>query len=238
MPQKEYYTIEEMFEYLDKLDEHRITVRKESALKRAPFKVLGFQCIYNFCKTSFGWVPSYEECCEYCVHSIIAQHGSREDKIQFNQINTLGKNYIIPITNKEVALSNKRKRSQKNNESKRNGINKNKLAKTRGQININKASTKMQNNTLKEFKKLGIPTLRRTKTTLFHDVFRHNNSPEDFVYIKGLQPIHFFSYIKKDDKYIDTLLKEINSEIERQRKMSESNLPFLSMEELEIKLRK
>ena len=71
-----------------------------------PFYEMGFECIYNFCKTSKGWVASFEDCCPFCVHYLIKNNGSKEDKIIFNKNNTLGKKYHIPLNKKEVAIDN------------------------------------------------------------------------------------------------------------------------------------
>lgn len=106
---KTYYTIEEVHNYLDLIDERRNS-KNYILIDRNEFDVFGFKCIYNFCLTEYGWVASFEDCCPYCVHTIINHHGSKEDKLLFNKNHDLGERYNIPITRKEIALKNKMNR--------------------------------------------------------------------------------------------------------------------------------
>ena len=168
MSEKIYYTKEEVLETISIWSKKR-----EIEIDITPFYELGFECIYNYCKTSKGWVASFEDCCPFCVHYLIKSHGTKEDKIKFNEHSDLGKKYIIPLTRKDIALDNKRlKKKDKYNSY--TGVSKKYLEKT-----------------LKKMKKNGIPTLGRGKKNLFDDVFQYMSMDDkmssEMIYVKGLK---------------------------------------------------
>ena len=98
---KTYHTKEEVLSYYHTTQQEEIVT-------------LGFNCINSFCETSRGWVESFEDCCPYCVHTIVKRYGSKPDKVKFNNIQDLGDKYIIPLTRKDIALDNKRIKKNKN----------------------------------------------------------------------------------------------------------------------------
>ena len=114
-------------------------------------KNTGFNCIYDFCETGKGWVQSFEDCCPFCVHIIIKNHGTKEDKVLFNQRNTLGDSYIIPLTRKDIALDNKAGRPK---------------CSSRGNFR-----RKQLQRILKSLRANNICTLRRNKKTLYRGLF-------------------------------------------------------------------
>lgn len=103
---KAYYTFEQVMTILEKYEQDR-----GEEISKKPFWEHGFECIYNFCKLSDGWVECIEDCCPYCVHNAVLYYGTVVDKELFNNNNKLGDGYKIPITRKEVAehLKSKRK---------------------------------------------------------------------------------------------------------------------------------
>tara|TARA_B100002049_G_C16085590_1_gene379362 strand:+ start:816 stop:1451 length:636 start_codon:yes stop_codon:yes gene_type:complete len=64
-------------------------------------------------KLDEGWV-CIEPCeCSYCVHYAVRAFGSEKDKKRFNESQTLGDSYHIPMTRKEKALYKKQKVKEK-----------------------------------------------------------------------------------------------------------------------------
>jgi len=211
LKEKEYYTLEEVHEYLNFLDNHRVNVRKDVKINREPFYLFGFKCINNFCLTQKGWVASHEECCPYCVHSIIKNHGSKEDKIKFNNNHDLGNNYIVPVTNKEVALNNKKQVKNKKTDPRRNIRERRsrKLARRRGEPVYEYITNKELKESLKLIKSSGISIIRRGKKNLWDDIFRYSLNPEEFIYVKGLKAMVFIPHISEGENVEEYLKDEI-----------------------------
>jgi len=216
LKEKRYYTLTEVYEYLDVLDEHRVTKRKEIKIDREPFDVFGFKCIYNFCLTQKGWVASHEDCCPYCVHCIVNNDGSREDRVNFNKNHDLGEKYNIAVTRKDRAERSKRIRKNKKNDPRRTRQRRmsRRLAKLKGSDYIEMSSKELQKG-LKDIKKANISILGRGKQNLWNDIFRYSSNPNEFTYIKGLKPIYFFPVISEGEDVYDYLIEEIEHQNKR-----------------------
>lgn len=209
LKEKEYYTLEEVHEYLDVLDEHFVNKRNRPKVNRETFDVFDFKCIYNFCLTQNGWVASHEDCCPYCVHCIVKYHGSKEDKLKFNKNHDLGNKYYIPITNKEISLENKKNRKYKKKDPRRNIREKRsrKLAIRRGEPVYEHITNKELKEALKLIKSSGISILRRGKRNLWDDIFRYSLNPNEFIYVKGLKAMLFIPHISEGEN-VDKYLKD------------------------------
>lgn len=72
---------------------------------------LGFEYIGSFLKLECGWVSSFEEICPSCVYSLVNEHGTKQERLQFNELNNIEKRCWI--SNKEYAMLNKSKRKLK-----------------------------------------------------------------------------------------------------------------------------
>lgn len=71
----------------------------------------GFEYIGSFLKLECGWVSSFEEICPFCIYSLVNKHGTKQERLQFNELNNIEKKCWI--SNKEYAMLSKSKRKLK-----------------------------------------------------------------------------------------------------------------------------
>jgi len=181
MNYKTYYTKEEVLQYVK--PEHQ-----------EEFEVFGFNCIRDFCETSKGWVASFEDCCPYCVHTIIKAHGTKEDKEKFNLLHNLGNNYTIPLTRKDIALDNRLCRKSKRDKWwKKSGLQRKDLEKI-----------------LKMFRKHKINVQRIGKHNLYTHLdgvsfYRDNVTPAQYVYLHGIKLPNslWFLCVSSEEEVVD-----------------------------------
>jgi hypothetical protein len=186
-------TKQEVLDTLDAMSESR-----DIEINKTEFNQFGFTCIHNFCFINGKWHPSFEDCCPFCVHVMVRDHGSQEDKIQFNSQQDLGDYYIIPVTKKEQAL-HKKALLKRNKSSKKKADS---LALIRN-----------------DMKKQGIPMIGRGKSNLYNDLFsfshfmredNRRNMKQFFIYIPGLGDLDKDSVNLYFDKHIQKETLEID----------------------------
>lgn len=159
MTDKYIYTYEEMCEYLDMLETTH-EYYKDFPIDRTPFKEQGFECIHNFCHLECGWVVSFEDCCPYCVHTIVKAFGTRAEKEYFNKVKTLNDEYIIPLSRKDVALDHKKRYKRKGK------------IRIRRSYDLNsRVSRKGHEKRLKQLHSYGVNICRRTKDKSYQGLF-------------------------------------------------------------------
>jgi hypothetical protein len=159
-----------------------------------PFYIYGFKCIYNYCKTSKGWFSAFEDCCPFCVHQIVEEFGTKEDKILFNKNHDLDEDYNIPLNKKDISEDRKRKRKIK-------------------KVSVrDKLTNKELSETLKILKDKKINILRRGKSNLFDDIYRYcfmrdtiSFEFEKYVYIKGYKPNNFIEVLSSDEEVANAI---------------------------------
>ena len=67
--------------------------------------LFGFEFRGHFLKLECGWVASFEDICEYCVHSLCSDHGTKEEREAFNNLSDI--DIKCWISHKDCARLNK-----------------------------------------------------------------------------------------------------------------------------------
>lgn len=203
MKDKIYYKKEEVLRYVH--PEHQ-----------EEFQTFGFNCIWNFCETSNGWVASFEDCCPYCVHIIIKTQGTKEDKEKFNSVHDLGESYDIPLTRKDIALDKKKNLRRKT----RSGTKRRKFRGSRKSRLTRVVQREKLENVLKLLRKDGINILRRGKNNIYKNLkgvmligeFRGNKGLSgSYLYFKDMDFGSFTSFlcISSEDELLKYAIKTI-----------------------------
>lgn len=73
--------------------------------------LFGFEYRGNFLKLECGWVAAFEDICEYCVHSLCNNYGTRAEREAFNNLNDIDRKCWI--SHEDYARLNKSKRISK-----------------------------------------------------------------------------------------------------------------------------
>jgi hypothetical protein len=210
---KIYYTKKEVMKILENfIDSAKGTDREKYITDEIikEFDTYGFNCIYNYCETSLGWVASFEDCCPFCVHIIIKNHGTKEDKIKFNKNMDLKEDYIIPLTKKDIALDVKRR------------------IKKKSKKKINNRIGKMSNQSLrKEYKIMkdnNISIVGRTKKNLYKNIFRYidigTRNFNGMCYVKGINRMSGIPCISDLTELDTCIAKELKKQLSKSRGLS------------------
>lgn len=216
---QDFYTKEEVLSEIAVLSEE---LGLDISLE--PVEIEGFECIFNFCKLESGWVNSGMDYSSYSVAHAVKKMGSKTDKIKFNQISSLGKEFMCPLNKKEEALDKKRLVKRKKKEE---GWRDDKVRARDLRLKF------------RDYKKFGISSFGRGKGNLEDNVFSFVsfNMPEDsgvwvgHVFVEGLRPMKSYPMVDS----IEYLISCINSEIKRQElkfgvkaRFDESNIKNIS----------
>lgn len=196
MRQQKFYSKNEVIAIIDKKNNET-----NGNISKEIIKVGGFDCIWIFCKLERGWVASFEDCCYFCVKSIVESEGGIHDKKKFNQINNQDPEPIADTRKLVSALKKNRKKQKKRNyqESYKNEL---------------KISNKEFFAAIKKLKENGICTLRRTKKNLYRDLFGFIDIRNGFtldvtyLYVPGVTHNAYYQIVESDDEILDYFNKE------------------------------
>lgn len=87
----------------------KAAINNQQVVSSRTYEEQGMVVSLGYVKLDGGWV-SIEPCeCPFCVHYAVSTFGSEKDKKRFNESQSLGDDYHIPMTRKEKAIYRKRK---------------------------------------------------------------------------------------------------------------------------------
>lgn len=184
---KNYYTEQEMLDYMK---EHFPRIKQEIKI------INGFNCLHHFCELEKGWYPTYSEVDEYELLMVMKYTGSIQDRKKWNKYS----NSKFTTTKKELVKEKKARRiSQRKYKNERKSPH---------------HERKGFEDFIKSLKRLGIPTLRRTKKERY----------------KGL----FYFYFNKDREIFNFMSgNEVDSDLGILYIPNEKGYPFIGMDIME-----